>query len=134
MLIGQAYGVQSPVKTFAKTLYIETYLIAGQSLTLPDGVDERAIYVVKGKLTANKSIINEHSMAVLHGGQTVRVTAERDTHLVVIGGEQLTKRHIWWNFVSSRKERIEQAKNDWQAGDFPNVPGDEFEFIPLPKD
>ncbi len=132
VLIGSAYDVQSPVKTFAETLYIEANLKAGQSLTLPDGVDERAVYVVKGKLSAKESMINEHSMAVLHRAQAVTVTAEQDTQLAMIGGEQFTKRYIWWNFVSSRKERIEQAKQDWQAGAFPKVPGDEVEFIPLP--
>ena len=134
VLIGQAYGVISPVKTFAKTLYIEANLKVGQSLTLPDDIDERAVYVVIGKLVAKESVIEEHTMAVLSAGETVRVTAEQDTQLAMIGGEQFTKRHIWWNFVSSRKERIEQAKKDWQTGVFPKVPGDELEFIPLPED
>jgi redox-sensitive bicupin YhaK (pirin superfamily) len=133
VLIGSAYGVQSPVKTFARTLYVEASLKAGQRLTLPDGVDERALYVVKGRLKALESVIDQFSMAVLHRGHTVTIHAEEDTQLALIGGEPLGHRHIWWNFVSSRKERIEQAKADWKNGAFPKVPGDEVEFIPLPE-
>ncbi|OOG24129.1 hypothetical protein B1C78_09385 [Thioalkalivibrio denitrificans] len=133
VLIGAAYGVQSPVRTFAQTLYVEAALKAGQSLTLPDGVDERALYVVKGKLRALGSLIDQYSMAVLHKGHTVTVQAEEDTQLALIGGEALGERYIWWNFVSSRRERIEQAKADWKNGAFPKVPGDEVEFIPLPE-
>lgn len=133
VLIGSAYGVQSPVKTFARTLYVEAGLKAGQSLALPDGVDERALYVVKGRLKALESVIDQFSMAVLHRGHAVTVHAVQDTRLALIGGEPLGHRHIWWNFVSSRKERIEQAKTDWQTGAFPKVPGDEVEFIPLPE-
>jgi len=133
VLIGSAYGVQSPVKTFARTLYLEATLKAGQHLTLPDGVDERALYVVKGRLKALESVIDEHSMAVLQPGHTVRIQAVEDTQLALIGGEPLGHRYIWWNFVSSRKERIEQAKTDWKNGAFPKVPGDEVEFIPLPE-
>jgi redox-sensitive bicupin YhaK (pirin superfamily) len=133
VLIGSAYEVQSPVKTFAQTLYVEAALKAGQHLTLPDGVDERALYVVKGKLKALESVIDQYSMAVLHPGHTVTVHAVEDTQLALIGGESLGRRFIWWNFVSSRKERIEQAKADWKNGAFPKVPGDEIEFIPLPE-
>jgi redox-sensitive bicupin YhaK (pirin superfamily) len=133
VLIGSAYGMESPVRTFAETLYLEASLKAGQRLTLPDGVDERAIYVVKGRLTALDSEIDQYSMAVLHSGHTVTVEALEDTQLALIGGERLGHRHIWWNFVSSRTERIEQAKQDWKNGAFPTVPGDEVEFIPLPE-
>jgi redox-sensitive bicupin YhaK (pirin superfamily) len=133
VLIGSAFNVISPVKTFAETLYIEANLKAGQSLTLPDNVEERAVYVVKGQLSAKKSKINEYSMAVLQRSQTVTVTADVDTTLVMIGGEKLSKRHIWWNFVSSRKERIEQAKRDWTSGVFAKVYNDESDYIPLPE-
>ena len=134
VLIGSAYGLQSPVKTFAQTLYVEASLQAGDSLTLPDGVAERALYVTRGKLKARESVIDQYSMAVLHGGQTVTVDAVEETRLAVIGGERLSQRYIWWNFVSSRQQRIEQAKADWKAGAFPKVPGDATEFIPLPEE
>ena len=133
VLIGEAYGVRSPVKTFAETVYIECMLPAGQRLALPAGVEDRAVYVVDGSLRARDSVIAQHTMAVIRGGQAVTVTAEVDTRLALVGGEKLSPRHIWWNFVSSRKQRIEQAKQDWLHGAFPKVPGDEEEFIPLPQ-
>jgi hypothetical protein len=75
-----------------------------------------------------------YHMAVLTSGAHVRLRAlSADVHFVIIGGEHLSERHIWWNFVSSRPDRIEQAKADWAAGRFPKVPGDEIEFIPLPE-
>jgi redox-sensitive bicupin YhaK (pirin superfamily) len=133
VLIGSAYNVTSPVKTFAKTLYIEANVKKGQSLELPGDVQERGLYIVRGKLNAKDSVLVEHSMTLFQPGQSVTVTAEQDTQLAVIGGESFSHRHIWWNFVSSRKERIEQAKDDWKNGVFPKVPGDEAEFIPLPE-
>ncbi len=99
---------------------------------MPDGSDECAVYVVDGKLSVQGSEIEQHTMAVLHSGRPVTIKAEADTQLAVVGGDKLSPRHIWWNFVSSRKERIEQAKQDWLNGAFPKVPGDEKEFIPLP--
>lgn len=133
VLIGSAYGVTSPVKTFAKTLYIEAKLNKGQTLEIPDNVQERGVYIVRGKLNAKGSILTEHSMTIIHPDQSVTVTAEQETKLAVIGGEPFSRRYMWWNFVSSRKERIEQAKDNWKNGDFPIVPGDEAEFIPLPE-
>lgn len=133
VLIGTAYDVTSPVKTFAETLYIEANLEKGQSLEIPDGVQERGLYIVRGKLKAKDSILEQYSMTIFHSDQTITVTAEEATQLAVIGGETLSRRHIWWNFVSSRRERIEQAKADWKSGAFPKVPGDEVEFIPLPE-
>ena len=132
VLIGSAYGLTSPVKTFAETLYIEANLKKGQSLELPDGVQERGLYVVSGKLRTKDSSLEQHSMTIFHPGQAITVAAEENTRLAVIGGETLSRRHIWWNFVSSRRERIEQAKSDWAGGAFPRVPGDEIGFIPLP--
>lgn len=133
VMIGEAFGVRSPVKTLAETLYLEVRLDAGQSLPLPDGVEERAIYVVTGQLAARESLIEARSMAVFSPVEGIEVTATAPTHFVIIGGERLSHRHIWWNFVSSRKARIEQAKADWREGRFAKVPGDEDEFIPLPS-
>ncbi len=133
VLIGAAYGTRSPVRTFADTLYLEAELKTGQSLVLPDGAEERAIYVVRGELSARGSAIEALSMAVLSPEPGITVTATQDTRLIVIGGQRLPTRHIWWNFVSSRPERIEQAKRDWVSGGFPTIPGDEEEFIPLPE-
>lgn len=134
VLIGSAYGVESPVKIFAKTLYVEANLRAGESLVLPDGVEERALYIASGKLKARDTMLHAHTMTVFEANQTITVMAVENTHVVLIGGEAVGKRTIWWNFVSSRIERIEQAKVDWKTGQFAKVPGDEVEFIPLPND
>lgn len=133
VLIGTAYGVTSPVKTFANTLYVEAKLTKGQSLELPAGAEERGLYITHGKLKAKESELNAHSMTVFHPNQTVCVIAEEDTQLAIIGGESIAHRHMWWNFASTRKERIEQAKYDWKNGAFAKIPGDDLEFIPLPK-
>lgn len=131
VMMGTAYGETSPVKVFANTLYIEAWLKPGQKLTLPDA-QERGLYVAKGRLLAGETEIPEFSMAVLSEQQGVIVEALEETRLALIGGEPLGKRFIEWNFVSSRKERIEEAKRDWENGRFPTVPGDEDEYIPLP--
>ena len=131
VMMGSAYGVTAPVRTFAETLYLEATLEAGQSLTLPEA-DERAVYVVSGALRAQDTEIPEHGMAIFQPGPDITATAERDTRMAVIGGEALGHRYIEWNFVSSRKERIEQAKADWQARRFPEIPDDHDEYIPLP--
>lgn len=132
VMMGNAYGVTSPVKVFAHTLYVEAHLEAGQSLVLPPA-DERGVYVAKGHLKAQDTDIPEHSMAVLSDQEGVLVEATEESRIAIIGGEKFGKRYIEWNFVSSRKERIEQAKQDWKAGRFDKVPGDEEEFIPLPE-
>lgn len=131
VMIGSAYGLTSPVKTHAQTLYVEASLQSGQSLTLPLA-PERAVYVAQGELKARDQVIPQYTMAVFSAHSEIEVLATADSRIAIIGGESLGERHMWWNFVSSRKERIEQAKMDWQEGRFPKVPGDEEEFIPLP--
>lgn len=132
ILIGEAYGKRSPVKMLADTLYLEVRLPAGSRLQLPRNVEESAVYVVTGRLEVNDDMIEQQTMAVLNPTGAAEVRAAEDTHFVVVGGQRLSRRYIWWNFVSSRRDRIEQAKRDWQAGVFPVVPNDEDEFIPLP--
>ncbi|MEQ8408605.1 MAG: pirin family protein [Gammaproteobacteria bacterium] len=131
LMMGSAFGMTSPVKTFAETLYFEATLAAGQTLELPDTA-ERAVYVASGAVEIAETAVTDHCMAVLEPGSGLTVTATEDSRIALIGGENLGERHIEWNFVSSRKERIEQAKDDWQAGRFPVVPDDAEEFIPLP--
>ena len=132
-MIGQAYGLTSSVKTFFKTLYVEALLEAGQELQLPDGAEERAVYVAEGELSAQGSTIAQHAMAVFADERGVSIAASKASRIAIIGGEKIGKRFMEWNFVSSSRERIEQAKRDWQEGQFPKVPGDEDEFIPLPE-
>jgi len=131
VMIGRAYGVVSPVKTFADTLYVEARLSIGQRLTLPEA-PERALYVVQGELKARDVRLPAHSMAVLTNETGVTVEAVEETRIAVIGGEALGRRYIDWNFVSSRKERLDQAREDWRSGRFDPVPGDDEEFIPYP--
>lgn len=131
VLIGSAFGLTSPVKTFAQTLYIEANLNAGQHLALP-AVEESAIYVASGTVSISNLILDAFSMAILDSSAVISVKAETDCRVVLIGGETLSERFIEWNFVSSDKARIAQAKQDWQAGRFAKVPGDDQESIPLP--
>ena len=131
VMIGSAYGVTSPVKTFAETLYVEARLQPGQTLLLPEA-EERAVYVASGSVKARDDVIPEHAMAVFSPEPGVLLEAVNEARIGIIGGERMTPRFIEWNFVSSRKARIDQAKADWQAQRFPKVPGDEEEFIPLP--
>jgi len=132
VMIGEAFGIRSPVRTFSETLYIEVNLKAGVSVTLPDHVEERAVYLVSGALTVEESVLPLHTMVVFDRTQGIELTARQDARLVIIGGAPLGNRTVWWNLVASRRELIEQAKQDWQAGRFPRVPG-ETEFIPLPE-
>ena len=110
---------------------MEAHLEPGQSIVLPDA-EERAVYVADGGLSVNGASIPEHSMAVFSDEKGIRLEAATGSRIAVIGGARLGRRHIEWNFVSSRRSRIESAKEDWKAGRFPQVPGDAEEFIPLP--
>ncbi|MEX0963806.1 MAG: pirin family protein [Pseudohongiellaceae bacterium] len=132
VMMGSAYGQISPVKTFAETLYVEAELKTGQSLTLPR-CEERAIYIAKGKVILNGTTIEEFTMAVLGDKDPLTVVASTDARLAIIGGEKLSERYVDWNFVSSRKQRIQQARDDWKAGRFDTVPQDDEEYIPLPE-
>ena len=131
LMMGSAYGHSSAVKIFAQTLYAEAHMRAGQSLPLP-GADELAVYVAAGKVRIDGQDIAQYSMAVLERGASATVEASEESSIAIIGGEAMPARYIEWNFVSSRKERIAQAKDDWAARRFALVPGDAEEFIPLP--
>ncbi|MEE2002509.1 pirin family protein [Alkalimonas sp. MEB108] len=131
VLIGKAYGLTSPVKTFYQTLYLEAELEPGQSLTLPNS-PERGLYLASGQLQLQDSPVTAHQLVVLGDAEGVQITATKPSRIALIGGEAIGKRYMEWNFVSSRKERLEQAKQDWQQGRFPKVPGDEAEWIPFP--
>ncbi|MFP3978474.1 pirin family protein [Marinobacter sp. KMM 10035] len=132
VIMGSAYGETSPVKVFADTLYVEAHLKAGQSISVPEA-DERAVYVAAGELRAGGTTIPEFAMAVLSDKPGLELTATRDARIAIVGGEHLGKRYMEWNFVSSRRDRIEQAKSEWKAQTFPKVVGDDEEFIPLPE-
>ncbi|GAB3023806.1 pirin family protein [Bowmanella dokdonensis] len=132
VMIGKAYSVESPVKTFCNTLYLEAFLEPGQSLTLPM-VEQSALYVASGAVKIHQTTVDEHNLALLTPNSQVRITAELHSRIVLFGGEPLGERFMYWNFASSRKERVQQAMDDWEAQRFVKVPDDADEFIPLPK-
>jgi redox-sensitive bicupin YhaK (pirin superfamily) len=134
VIAGDFHGLHSPVATLWNTLFAEARLKAGAALPLETAHEERALYVITGEIDIGGVAFGPEKLLVLRPGDRVAVRATRDAHLIVVGGAAMDgPRHIWWNFVSSRKDRIDAAKADWQAGRFPLVPGDTTEFIPLPE-
>jgi len=131
VIMGSAFGQSSPVETYSSTLYLECLLLAGSELDLPEDYAELAVYVVSGSVTIEGQTYPGGVMAVAASGKSVQLQATEDSRVMVIGGEALGPRTVWWNFVSSSKDRIETAKADWKNGRFAPVPGDD-EFIPLP--
>ena len=131
VLIGTAFGVTSPVATLSPTLYLALELEAGALLAIPDAAQERGIYSVDGPLEVDGELLEPGNMLVLEAGSKPTLCAREATRVMLVGGAPLGHRHMVWNFVSSRKERILQAQDDWEAQRFPTVPG-ETEFIPLP--
>jgi redox-sensitive bicupin YhaK (pirin superfamily) len=132
VLLGEAFGARSPVPALSPALYLDVWLPAGGRMELPALAPEQAVYVVESAIELEGGLLAEREMAVLEPGRAVTVFAPTGTRLVVVGGPPLDPpRHMWWNFVSSRKERIIAASEDWEQGRFPRVPG-ETEFIPLP--
>jgi len=134
VLIGEAFGASSSVATFSETLYVDLRLDPGASLTLPDAPEERAIYLVEGAVGCGPSRFEPGRMLAFEPGAEVVLSTEEGARLVLLGGAPLDgPRHMWWNFASSDRARIAQAREDWRHGRFPKVPGDDQEFIPLPS-
>ena len=131
VIMGSAFGLESPVLTYSPTLYVEATLPAGSELTLLDEARERAVYVVAGSVSIGGNTYAEGTLAVLREGSTPALRAAADTRVIVVGGAPVGPRHIWWNFVSSSEARIERAKRDWAEMRMGTVAGD-AEFIPLP--
>jgi redox-sensitive bicupin YhaK (pirin superfamily) len=131
VIMGSAYGLQSPVLTYSPTLYVEATLEQTAKLAVLDEAAERGVYVVAGRVAVGGNRYAEGTLAVLRRGATVPLEAETDARVIVIGGASVGPRHIWWNFVSSSEARIEQAKRDWAGMRMGSVPGDD-ELIPLP--
>lgn len=133
LIAGRAFGMQSPVEVFSDMFYVDAELAAGEELHLGTEHAERGIYVVAGWIEIGGQHYGAATMLALAGGEPAVLRAAADTRVMLFGGEPLGERHLWWNFVSSRRERIEAAKDDWRNGRFAAVPG-ESEFIPLPED
>jgi redox-sensitive bicupin YhaK (pirin superfamily) len=132
LIAGSLYGVRSPVPTLSDLFYADAVLDAGARLTLLEEHEERAAYVASGMVESDGRECGAGGMLVFSKGGDAVLTAREPSRVLLLGGEPIGPRHIWWNFVSSRKERIGQAADDWKARRFAEVPG-ETEFIPLPE-
>jgi len=132
VIAGGAYGVVSPVRTESDMLYVDAVLPPGATLDLPEDVEELAVYAVEGTVHIDGLPLEPATMAVLADGASAELSSPDGGHAMLLGGDRLAgDRTLWWNFVSSSRERIERAKADWREGRFDKVPGDD-EFIPLP--
>lgn len=134
IITGSAFGLTSPLPTRSPVLYAHIELRAGASSPISGDYSERAVYVVAGRVQIEGQRYEAGQMIVFMPRTTPSITAIEDATVMLLGGEPIGARHIWWNFVSSRRERIEQAKSDWLAGKIPLPVGDDAEFIPLPED
>jgi redox-sensitive bicupin YhaK (pirin superfamily) len=133
VIMGDLWGASSPVTQHAATIYADVAMTAGSSLPISAEADERAILVAGGTASLDGETLVTHSLYVLSPGQPMTLRAETAARVMLLGGEAFgTPRHVWWNFVSSSRERINQAKVDWRAGAFATVPGDDKEWIPIP--
>jgi redox-sensitive bicupin YhaK (pirin superfamily) len=138
VVAGSLYGARSPVVTASDTVFGDATLRAGAVLPVDAHYEERSVYVVDGEIEIGGDRFGPGQLLVFRPGDPITVKAvqgaQKDAHVMIVGGAAMDgPRHLWWNFVSSRKERIEQAKAEWAAGHFAKVPGDEIEFIPLPE-
>ena len=134
LIAGNAYGLKNNVQTASPLFYLHVVLQQGATFALPKEHSERGFYIVKGSIEAAGILYDAGKMLVFSKGVDPLIIAKENTTLMLLGGEPLGERFIWWNFVSSRKERIEQAKEDWKQGRIILPPTDNKEFIPLPDD
>ena len=133
LIAGTAYGRTAPTPTFSPMFYLAVEMEAGSSFELPNEHEERGVYVVCGDAELAGSPLPEHHFAVVPTGESVRVRARSVARVMMCGGSPLGDRYIWWNFVASSRELIDEAAQRWKSGGFPAVPG-ESEFIPLPDE
>ncbi len=134
LIAGNAYGLRNDVKTHSPLFYLHAVLQPDTKFGLPKEHSERGIYIAKGSVELNGRTYQADQMLIFTKRMDPLVTAKEHTTLMLLGGEPLGERFIWWNFVSSRRDRIEQAKNDWKEGRILLPPTDNNEFIPLPED
>jgi redox-sensitive bicupin YhaK (pirin superfamily) len=134
LIAGNAYGLRNNVKTHSPLFYLHLVVQTNTKFELPKEHSERAIYVAKGSIELNGQTYRAGQMIVFLKEEDPTLIAKEASTLMLLGGEPLGDRYIWWNFVSSRKERIEQAKEDWKQGRIILPPNDNKEFIPLPDD
>ncbi|RUR23672.1 pirin family protein [Legionella qingyii] len=134
VVTGEWMGLKSSVITPNDALFVECKLKPATQFSIPSTVEERAIHLLSGTITVENTQYNATRMLILKTGVEVKITATSDVHMIILGGATLEqRRYLWWNFVASSKERIEQAKLDWKEGRFGKIPGDDRESIPLPE-
>ena len=134
LIAGNAFGLNSRVKTHSPLFYLHVVLEKGARFGLPTEHSERGVYIVKGSIEVSGTKYVAGQLLVYDKGADPIIQSKEPTALMLLGGEPLGERFIWWNFVSSRRERIEQAKNDWKEGRIILPPTDNHEFVPLPED
>ncbi len=133
VIMGELWGARAATTTHAETIYAEINLAPGGTIPIDAGADERAVMLVGGEATLGGDMLQLYTLYLIRPGDAMMLASEKGGKVMLLGGEAFPeRRHVWWNFVSSRRERINQAKEDWREGRFPKVPGDEEEFIPLP--
>ena len=134
LIAGRAFGAASPVDMISDAFYAEVKIRAGHRAPLDAHYEERAIYLVDGAIRIAGDRFASPQLLIFRPGDAITIEADGDCRLMMLGGASMDgPRHIWWNFVSSSKERIEEARNDWRQGRFSMVK-DDAEFIPLPED
>ena len=135
LIAGEAFGQKSPVKVFSPIFYADARFTPGGALHYAGEHEERAFFVVDGEVqTSETNVHGPGAMLMLDKGEEITLYADSSARVMLLGGAPLDgPRHIWWNFVSSSKDRIERAKQEWKAGQFGLIPGDDKEFIPLPE-
>ena len=134
VIMGELWGKRAPTTTHAGTIYAEIVLAASGTMPIEAEADERAVMLVGGEASVDGQPLGLYQLTVLKPGAAMTLSSERGGRVMLLGGEAFaSKRHVWWNFVSSDRDRINQAKHDWKDGRFPKVPGDDEEFIPIPE-
>ena len=133
VIAGKLFGERSPVHAYSDIFYADAQLDADASLPLEADYEERGLYLVSGEIETGGERFEKGRLLIFRPGDRMTVKAVTAARFMLLGGAAVGPRHVWWNFVSSRKERIEQAKEDWRAGRFGKIPGDDHEFIPLPE-
>jgi hypothetical protein len=134
VIMGSLWGRTAATTQHSPTIYAEIVLAPGGAIPLDSDAEERAVMLVGGEASVDGAVLGLYELAVLAPGQAMKLASERGGRVMLLGGAAIgSPRHVWWNFVSSSRERINQAKDDWRQGRFPTVPGDEDEFIPIPQ-
>jgi len=134
VIMGELWGAKAPTTTYAQTIYADIELSEGGAVPIDPSATERAVYLAYGDASIDGIEMEVATLYILRPGITAILRSSGGGRVALCGGEDFaTPRHVWWNFVSSSRDRINQAKEDWKAGNFPKVPGDDKEFIPIPE-